>query len=47
MKKKLSGLSLVVFMMFTFAMNAAGQEAKPEPKVSQSQRRSPGSAWKK
>jgi hypothetical protein len=32
MKKKLSGLSLVVFMMFTFAMNAAGQEAKPEPK---------------
>jgi hypothetical protein len=32
MKKKLSGLSLVVFMMFPFAMNAAGQEAKPEPK---------------
>ena len=31
MKKKLLGLSLVILMMFTFAMNAGGEEAKPEP----------------
>jgi len=30
MKKRLSGLIAVVFMMFTSAMNASGEEAKPE-----------------
>lgn len=32
MKKKLLGLILAVFMMFALAMNAGGEEAKPEAK---------------
>ena len=30
MKKRLLGLSLAVLMMFTFVINASGEEAKPE-----------------